>query len=73
MPNPFKETRGIKDQPETKIRTEVSDGKLLTKFVQEVTFEKNEDGTIKSFHIFCDASDENKIEEIQKRIIKIWP
>ncbi|MDK4790503.1 MAG: HNH endonuclease [Acinetobacter sp.] len=70
LPNPFKETRGIKDQPETKIRTEVSDGKLLTKFVQEVTFEKNEDGTIKSFHISCDASDENKIEEIQKRIIK---
>ncbi|MCT9166994.1 HNH endonuclease [Acinetobacter baumannii] len=70
LPNPFKETRAIKDQPETRIRTEVSDGKLLTKFVQDVTFVKNEDGTIKSFHISCDASDGHKVKEIQKQIIK---
>lgn len=70
IPNPFKEVRGMKEQPETKVKTEIKDGEIITKYIQNVSFEKNEDGSIRSFHITVDASDEHKLEGIKKNIIK---
>lgn len=70
IPNPFKEVRSMKDEPETKVKTEIKDGEIITKYIQNVTFDKNKDDTIRSFHITVDASDEHKLEGIKKNIQK---
>lgn len=71
IPNPFREIHSLKDEPDQKVRADIINGEIVTKFLPYSSKpEINEDGTLTTYCLTVDATDRHLLEGMSKKIIK---